>query len=104
MKKKLFSGLPIDLENTTKEIEKEFQKIIVRAERRSYGKIVTILEGIDPSIAKETLKNLKQKLGCGGTYKDNLIELQGDHREKIKKLLLELGFKEENIEISNEIE
>ncbi|BBL45584.1 protein translation factor SUI1 [Nanobdella aerobiophila] len=104
MKKKLFSGLPTDLDNTTKELEKEFQKVIIRAEKRSYGKLVTILEGIDPLIAKDTLKNLKQKLGCGGTYKDNIIELQGDHREKIKKLLIDLGYKEDNIEVSTEIE
>ncbi|MGC9079434.1 MAG: stress response translation initiation inhibitor YciH [Nanopusillaceae archaeon] len=104
MKKKLFSGLPTDIDTTTKEIEKEFQKIIIKAERRSYGKIVTVIRGIDETVAKETLKELKHKLGCGGTYKDNVIELQGDHRDKLKKLLVEMGYKEENIEISNEIE
>ena len=102
MKKKLFSGLPEDLEESIKSISEETQKLIVRTDKRSYGKIVTIIEGIEPGIAKDTLKKLKSMLGCGGTYKDGRIELQGDHLEKIKKVLIQLGFKEENIEISPE--
>jgi len=102
MKKKLFSGLPEDLESSLEEISRETQKIIVRTDKRSYGKTVTIIEGIEPSIAKETLKKLKSMLGCGGTYKDGRIELQGDHTSKIKAILVKLGFKEENIEISRD--
>lgn len=99
MKKKLFSGLPSDIENTIEQIEKETQKVIVRVEKRSYGKIVTLIEGIEENIAENLLKDLKKKLGCGGTYKDGRIELQGDHRTKIKDLLIESGFKAENVEI-----
>ncbi len=103
MKKKLFTGLPIDIEEAVKEVSKEAEKIIIRAEKRSYGKIVTLVEGIDPSIAKETLKKLKTKLGCGGTYKEGIIELQGDHREKVRDLLIEMGYNKNNIEIVSEI-
>jgi len=102
MKKKLFSGLPTDLETTIEEISKETQKILVRMEKRSYGKAVTIIEGIENSLAKDTLKKLKNELGCGGTYKEGRIELQGDHRDKIKSILSKLGFKEENIEIERD--
>lgn len=99
MKKKLFEGLPSDITNTIEAIEKETQRIVVRVEKRSYGKIVTLIEGIPKDTAEETLKTLKKKLGCGGTYKDGILELQGDHRSKIKDLLVNLGFKPENIEI-----
>jgi translation initiation factor 1 len=42
---------------------------------------------------------LKQNLATGGTVKDGVIELQGDHRQRLKPLLLKLGFPEESIEI-----
>ncbi|MEM0379668.1 MAG: stress response translation initiation inhibitor YciH [Nanopusillaceae archaeon] len=102
MKKKLFVGLPTDIEESLETIEKEAQKIIIRTEKRSYGKIVTIINGIEQNIAEGLVKKLKQKLGCGGTYKNGVIELQGDHRDKIKKLLVDEGFREENIEISKD--
>jgi len=40
---------------------------------------------------------LKSKLAAGGATKDNKIIIQGDHREKIKEILMELGYPEENI-------
>ena len=44
-------------------------------------------------------KQLKTKLACGGTSKEGRIELQGDHRYKIKQLLEEFGFPGSNIEV-----
>ena len=41
---------------------------------------------------------LKNELACGGTFKDNTVELQGDHRKKIKPALVKLGFEEDSIE------
>jgi len=40
-----------------------------------------------------TLKMLKKKLGCGGTYKDNFMEFQGELKDKLRSLLLKEGFK-----------
>ncbi|MCD4667897.1 MAG: translation initiation factor [Sulfurimonas sp.] len=40
-----------------------------------------------------TLKMLKKKLGCGGTYKDNFMEFQGELKNKLKENLLKDGFK-----------
>ena len=40
-----------------------------------------------------TLKMLKKKLGCGGTYKDNFMEFQGELKNKHKENLLKDGFK-----------
>ena len=79
---------------------KEEAKIKVHIEKRSFGKYVTIVEGIDPKTnPKELAKKLKSKLATGGTFKDNKIELQGNHLSRIKKLLIELGFSEKQIEV-----
>ncbi len=40
-------------------------------------------------------KELKKRLACGGTVKNGVIELQGDHREKAKEILIKMGYKEE---------
>jgi hypothetical protein len=37
---------------------------------------------------------------CGGTFKNGHIELQGDHRNRLKEILLKLGYEEKQIEIS----
>ena len=48
---------------------------------------------------QEITKKMKTKIGTGGTFKDGQIILQGDHRETVKGLLVEMGFKEESIEV-----
>ncbi len=66
----------------------------VSIDRRRYGKYMTIISGLEHSEAdiKELTKILKRNIATGGTYKDGKIELQGDHSEKVKKLLEELGY------------
>ena len=49
---------------------------------------------------EKMLKEFKKKLASGGTYKNERIELQGDHRENVRRLLLSYGFSEEQIEVS----
>ena len=83
-----------------KTIAKEEAKIKVYTVNRSFGKLVTIIEGIDEKAnPKELTKKFKTKLACGGTYKDGKIELRGEHKEKVKKLLIESGFPEDKIEV-----
>ncbi|EHR78429.1 translation initiation factor SUI1 [Thermococcus litoralis DSM 5473] len=91
---------PLD-EMLFKEVLKEQQRIRVYIEKARYGKLKTIIEGIDEKEfnLEEIAKKLKAKLACGGTAKNGRIELQGDHREKVKRLLAELGFSEELIEV-----
>jgi len=91
-------GLPIDL-CACRMIEKEAQKIRVSIEKRKFNKPITIIEGITER-AKETSSQLKSRLACGGTFKNGHIELQGDHRNRIKDLLVKLGYEEDQIEIS----
>ena len=81
-------------------IAKEEAKIKVFTVKRRFGKIVTIIDGIEEKAnPKELAKKLKTKLACGGTYKNGKIELRGDHSKKVKELLIEAGFPEEKIEV-----
>lgn len=80
------------------QIAKSSQRIKVTTDKKRYGKIVTIVNGFGNEIdIKKIAKALKNELACGGTYKGNSIELQGDHRNKIKEILVKLGFDEESI-------
>ncbi len=91
---------PLD-EMLFKEVLKEQQRIRVYIEKARYGKLKTIIEGIDEKEfdLEDIAKKLKAKLACGGTVKKGRIELQGDHRDRVKKLLADLGFSEELIEV-----
>lgn len=91
-------GLPKEL-CICEEVAKEQQRITVNINRRRYGKEVTIVEGLDPvdiDLADLT-KFLKAKLACGGTVKGTSIELQGNHRERVKELLAKRGYNVEHI-------
>ena len=81
------------------QIVKSSQRIKVTTEKKRYGKIVTVVTGFESGIdVKKIAKALKNELACGGTYKNDTIELQGDHRKKIKPILVKLGFVEESID------
>jgi translation initiation factor 1 len=72
------------------------QPVRVRLERKGRGgKSVSIIEGIlSPALGKEALlKHLKNKLGTGGTIQGEAIEIQGDQRDRLVELLVELGYK-----------
>ena len=91
-------GLPQEL-CVCETIAKESQLIEVKNDRRKFGKVYTVVTGIDSrEIDIDALvKKLKSKLACGGTAKDGKIELQGNHKTKVKKVLLEMGFAPETI-------
>ena len=93
-------GLPEEL-CMCQAIAKEEQRIKVRISTRKWGREVTLIMGINPKevdISSLTTK-LKNKCACGGTAKEGIIELQGDHRHRIKDLLLKEGYDSENIDI-----
>jgi translation initiation factor 1 len=81
------------------QIAKSSQRIHIKTDKKRYGKIVTIISGFENKIdVKKIAKSLKNDLACGGTYKGDTIELQGDHTKKVKDLLIKLGFEEDSIE------
>ena len=59
------------------------------------GKAVTLVKNLALSAEemKSLAKRLKQECGTGGTIKDGVIEIQGEHRERIAALLSKLGYK-----------
>ncbi len=92
-------GLPQDL-CVCEAIAREQQKIIVKVEKRKFGKKYTIIQGVEKEAnIEEIFKKLKNKFACGGTAKSGQIELQGDHKARMKPVLVELGFPEETIEV-----
>ena len=94
-------GLP-KIACTCETIAKEEQRIRVRTVKRKFGKFATLIDGIDIKQVniREIAKNLKQAFVCGGTVKGSTIELQGNHKRKIKEKLIELGFSAEMIEVT----
>ncbi len=93
----IIGGLPKELIQY-EEIYKEQQVIKIRLEIRKRRREVTIIEGFDNSIdIKKIAAELKSKLACGGTAKNGRIELQGDHRARVKEELIKMGFPAENI-------
>ena len=69
---------------------------IVRISRETKGrkgKGVTLITGLDSDRQdiKALAKRLKQLCGTGGTVKDDIIEIQGDHRETLAGYLREAG-------------
>lgn len=89
-------GLPLEA-CICKELAKTKQKIRVETAKRRFGKFVTLISGIEND-TKDIAKKLKEEFACGGTVKNNVIELQGNHGRKVKEKLIALGFDAENIE------
>ncbi len=94
------TGLPKEL-GVWENITKESQKIVVKTENKKFNKRYTIIEGIDSKEVnlKEVGKKLKSFFACGGTVKEGKIELQGDHKDKVKEKLVQMGFAPETIEV-----
>ena len=68
----------------------------VQASRKGRkGKTVTVITNLQlkEENLEALLKQLKSQCGAGGTIKDNEIEIQGDHTQKIAQFLISLGYK-----------
>ncbi len=92
-------GLPQEL-CVCETIAKEGQNIEIKVEKRRFGKLITCVTGISKDInIKDLAKKLKSKFACGGTAKDGVIELQGNHAEKVKEFLIEQGFSPDTLSI-----
>lgn len=93
-------GLPTSI-CVCKTIDREQQRVKVRLETRKWNRPLTIIEGLNGTKKdlQEIASKLKSALACGGAVKEGHILLQGDHRERVKQMLIELGLSEENIEV-----
>ena len=82
------------------QLDPEEMNIVISKEIKKFNKLTTVIRGMDDNESLRSIsKELKIKLGTGGTIKDGQIILQGDHREAVKNLLVARGFKQELIEI-----
>ncbi len=86
-----------DARQTSGEPKKKSDGIVrvMRDRKQRGGKTVTVITGVPasddalPALAQQ----LKKLCGSGGTVKDGVIEIQGDHRDKLQAKLTELGYK-----------
>jgi translation initiation factor 1 len=71
----------------------EGRGVRLRLERRASDRLATLISGLPGSEQKLTalLKELKTACGAGGTVKDGILELQGDHRDKVEAVLRARG-------------
>ena len=82
------------------EQHKQREPLICKYEKKGRnGKPVTLIEGFEGS--EEELKNISKKikttLGIGGSEKDGVIIIQGDNRDKIMKILSDMGYKTKRV-------
>lgn len=70
---------------------------VVRVSRETQGRAgkgVTLVRGLalDATALAQTARQLKAACGSGGTVKDGVIEIQGDHRERVVEHLAAQGW------------
>ena len=88
------------MDDILKELDKEKIRIVISKDVRRFRKIATVVKGLqDRKDIESITKEMKTKIGTGGTYKDGQIILQGDHREYVKNFLLKKGYDERSIEV-----
>jgi translation initiation factor 1 len=71
-------------------------RAVVRLERTGRGgKEVTVIDhlGLNGAELDRWLKAFKSALGCGGVVEDDRLVLQGDQRERVRRLLIGRGVK-----------
>ena len=93
-------GLPKEL-CVCETIAKESQDIEITTVKKKFGKLITIIKGIDQKQIdiKDVSKKLKGEFACGGTVKGDTVELQGNHKQKAKQALISMGFPAESVHI-----
>lgn len=81
-------------EDETSDIDSKDQVLRIHLVRRKGNKEVTLVVGYEGNEdeLKALGKMLKTKCGGGGTVKNGEILIQGNHREKVRKLLIDEGY------------
>ena len=92
---------PDDFKDILRGLDEDVARINVRLEIRRFRKPVTIIQGL--SLQTDGLlelgRDMKRKLATGGSVKEGLIVLQGDHRERVREMLVQRGFDPTSIEV-----
>lgn len=97
------SGLPEDVSDseelktaTTAKTAKTMKTLHIVVEKKGRGgKVATIIEGFECSDDEidEIARNLRKRLGTGGSARGGEILIQGDRRNDVAAILREKGFK-----------
>ena len=76
-------------------IPPEKQTARLAKEKRKKGKVVTVIRGLpdEGNDLPSLLTQLKTHCGAGGSIKDESMEIQGDHVDRIRELLKNQGFR-----------
>ncbi len=73
----------------------EQQTVRLSVEKRKKGKVVTVASGLtdaEPHL-QELLSQLQSVCGAGGAVKNGLIEVQGNHQERVRAALSKMGYR-----------
>jgi translation initiation factor 1 len=73
--------------------EKQLARLTV--EKRKKGKMVTVIRGLpaESNDLANLLSRLKSDCGAGGTIKDDCLEIQGEHLERVRDILGQIGYR-----------
>ena len=93
------TGLPAGPENpapSVARVKNRGRVDILRQTAHRGGKTVTVVTnftGIGVPEKEKLAKQMQKACGCGGTVKEGRIEIQGDKREEVARILTEAGFR-----------
>jgi translation initiation factor 1 len=94
------SSNSLAIDDIVRELDREETNIVISKVIKKFNKPTTVIRGLEErKDAQSIARDLKTKLGTGGTYKAGQIILQGDHRESVKNYLIAKGFKQESVEV-----
>ena len=70
------------------------QVVRIHLDRKSGGRIVTIIKGLmhESTTMIDLTKELKKKCGSGGSFKNNEILIQGNKRDVVQEFLRQKGY------------
>ena len=90
-----YSSSEEEVDNSTIDLPPEKQDLRLHLQRLPGNRIITIVKGFigEDEVLIDLSKYLKKSCGVGGSVKNHTILIQGNHRDKILKLLIERGFK-----------
>ncbi|KAL5511156.1 SUI1 [Sanghuangporus sanghuang] len=100
-----FDPLQDDLLGETDEVGSQKEHIHIRIQQRNGRKTLTTLQGLGKEYdLKKILKAFKKEFACNGNIVDDaelgqVIQLQGDQRQKIQNFLVEAGVDKKTINV-----